>query len=486
MTEKRKKLLIGVPAFDGVVAEAQQSFFAMIYRTAKDLPDLDVAILIAHKKEQFRARNNIVDAAISQDFDYILMLDDDMVVPHNLITKLLAHDKDVTGALYFQRGGEYRPVIMERFSDEIGQFGAGFIDCNHPMLYKDRGLHEVDVIGGGCMLFKTDVFRKILQPYFETERQVGTDIAICGRLKDAGVKIYVDTSIELGHVGEKKIVTSRTINLEDQSLAVVADQLKKDVMEYTGCHQEELLSLMERAATKEARIKAWGDRDANDWEQVRSYYQEHPEWHVINLAYWNIRGGDRCKRWGITEAPKLLNPSSHVLDMGAGLGHLSVWLAQKTGCNVHAIDIADSPYQKFLQWRKDRHKLDKLFLDSLETEYPNWFYYKPASEMALYSPRSIDALPQAKHQPARIMDGAFCISTMEHLSKPYETVQWIASQLKPGAFFVCDWSVESADDEPQHLNRYDVTTFERWMHSIGFVTSPEFYWLFFYEGIKDG
>ena len=109
----KKKILIGIPAFDGVVAQAQQSVFGMIYRAGRDLKDYDIAIQVSYKREQFRARNNIADAALSNNFDYVLMLDDDMIVPHNLIQSLLAHEKDVIGALYFQRGGTYKPVIME-------------------------------------------------------------------------------------------------------------------------------------------------------------------------------------------------------------------------------------------------------------------------------------------------------------------------------------------------------------------------------------
>ena len=83
-----KKILIGFPAFDGVVAEAQQSVFSLVYRIGRDMPDYDLAIHIGYRREQFRARNNIVDAAIAADMDYILMLDDDMIVPHNLLQQL--------------------------------------------------------------------------------------------------------------------------------------------------------------------------------------------------------------------------------------------------------------------------------------------------------------------------------------------------------------------------------------------------------------
>ena len=156
----------------------------------------------------------------------------------------------------------------------------------------------------------------------------------------------------------------------------------------------------------------------------------------------------------------MLQPGAHVLDYGSGLGHLSVPLAQR-GLNVHALDIADSPTQKFVQWRKDRHDLNRLRIWKLRHEVPQ------------YSARAYNYK----------MDGAFCISVMDHLTKPYETVQWIADQLKPGAFFMIEWASHSpqneGEEEPQHLDRYDIATFEKWMHSIGFTTSPEYKWLFF-------
>lgn len=458
---ERQKILVGIPAFDGVVAEAQQSIFGMVYRAGRDLPNLDVAIHIGYKKEQFRARNNIVDAAIANDMDYILMLDDDMIVPHNLIQKLIEHDKDVVGALYYQRGGMYHPVIMRRKSHEKGLHTADFIDQSDPIVNENKGLHQVDVIGGGCMLFKTDVFRSILQPYFETERILGTDISICGRLQDAGHEIWVDTNIELGHVGEKKIITSRSIPMVDRLMAPINNELAEDVMGYLGMHKEEFMSAMDRAATKKARQDAWGE-NRESWEDIKAYYQDHRHWHIINLAYYNLYKPDPYKEWGIVEGAAMLNKDSHVLDYGAGLGHLSVPLA-KRGIKVACIDVMDSPTMTFLDWRSEKHKLDTigLYPEDKEVPHPKRFPNGFITEK---------------------FDGAFCISVMDHLTKPYETVTWIRDQLKPGAFFVCEWAVRSGEDEPQHLDRYDVTTFQQWMHEIGFVTSPEYSWLFFYQG----
>lgn len=451
---KKKKILVGIPSWDGVVAEAQKGVFGMAYYCGRHMPEYDLAILPITKKEQFRARNNIMDAAIANDFDYVLMLDDDMVIPHNLLHRLIAHEKDVTGALYYQRGGQYHPVIMRRIHQERGQHGAHFISQVDPMITTNRGLHQVDVIGGGCMLFKTEVFKKIIQPYFATESGLGTDLAICGRLRDAGVEIWCDTSIELGHVGDKKIITSRSVSLAERTMAGVREELGKDIQEYFSMHTEEFLSAMDRAASKKARQDAWGEK-RETWEEIRDYYQTNDDWHILNLAYFNLFKSDVYKEWGVTQGAMLLNRDSRVLDYGAGIGHLSVALAERVGCEVLAMDIADSPTQKVVQWRKDKRGLDNLKVLGQTGEMPEGV--------------------------TRPLDGAFCISVMDHLPRPLETVKWIRDQLKPGAFFVCEYTCTSGDDEPQHLDRYDVSKFQQYMHSLGFTTSPEYDWLFFLE-----
>lgn len=452
-----KKLLVGIPAFDGIVTEAQQSVIGMMYRAGRDLPDFDVAIHISYKKEQFRARNHLVDAAISNDFDYLFMLDDDMIVPHNLIQSLLDHDKDVIGALYFQRGGLYHPIIMRRKDHTPGVYSGEFWSQEDPRITTQRGLHQTDIIGGGCMLFKVDVFRSLMQPYFETERVVGTDISICGRLQDAGHEIWVDTSIELGHVGEKKIITSRTVPMSERAMAAINRELHEDLKEYMGMNDAMMESYMLQASAKKKRKDVWGDRDAGSWEDVSEYYQTEHDWHILNLGYWNLVKNDPYKEWGVVHGAALLDKSSRVLDFGAGLGHLSVPLAKRLGCHVHALDIDNSPTQKFVEWRANRHGLTNLHIEPLDTPVPEWEYEDK-------------------------LDGAFCISVMDHLTHPYETVLWIRDQLKPGAFFVCEYALHSGEDEPQHLDRYDVTTFDQWMHEIGFTTSPEHHWLFFYQG----
>jgi len=456
------KLMIGIPGFAGIVPSCQENIAGMIFRLGRDT-DYEVAFKVVVKKEQFRARNAIVNDAIAGGFDYLLMLDDDMVVPHDLPLRLLAHDKDVVGALYYQRGGMFKPVIMsEGKPDSYGEINFAFWSHYDERLTQNRGLYQTDVIGGGCMLFKTEVFKKIPAPYFQWEEQLGTDIAICTKLRQAGYEIWVDTSIELGHVGEPQMITSRTIDARAQVTAEAAEMLGKDLEAFYKMPMSWVKDQMEQATSKALRKGHWGDR-SNEWEDVRAYYQENADWHVFNLAGFNIWSDDPCRRWMLNEGIQLLNRApggrGYLLDYGPGVGIIDIPIAEQHG--VFAVEVRDAATLSFLQFRQNRHWGEGKNLVIWETDTPYPTYPIP-----------------------RLVDGAACISVLNHLTHPLETMKWISEQLKPGAFFVCDWALHSDHDdgeEPQHLDAYDLTQFVPYMHELGFVSSPEYQWLFFYH-----
>jgi len=47
------------------------------------------------------SRNKILEYAIEKDYDYLLMMDSDVLVPPDILKKLLNNEKDVCSGLYF-------------------------------------------------------------------------------------------------------------------------------------------------------------------------------------------------------------------------------------------------------------------------------------------------------------------------------------------------------------------------------------------------
>jgi hypothetical protein len=121
---------------------------------------------------------------LKTDADFLLFLDSDMVPPADMLVRLTECDKDIVSALAFRRVPGYEPCIFK---------GEEF--------YRDypKGLIEVDGTGMACTLIKRKVFEKTPQPWFFPGKK-GEDLSFCDRVKEAGFKIFCDTTLICGHV----------------------------------------------------------------------------------------------------------------------------------------------------------------------------------------------------------------------------------------------------------------------------------------------
>ena len=133
-------------------------------------------------------RNYIAVQAIKNGSDYLLMIDDDMTFPPNTLEKLLSYRKDIIGVNSHPTAGESKTY------EPIGEEKDGLIECNK--------------VGTGIILIKTEIFNKIPRPWFSFKNSElgntinGEDWMFCLRAREAGFKIWVDVSLEIGHIGQ--------------------------------------------------------------------------------------------------------------------------------------------------------------------------------------------------------------------------------------------------------------------------------------------
>ncbi len=144
-------------------------------------------------------RNNIVMDAMRAGCSHLVMMDADQVYDQNTILRLLSHKLPVVGCLVYRRYPPFDPLM---FRGEIGEY-KGIEE------WEPGSLVEVDATGTGCVLYDMRVFRKIPAPWFRFRKHdgepVGEDIGFCSDLKDAGYRIFVDTSVPAGHLSQIQI-----------------------------------------------------------------------------------------------------------------------------------------------------------------------------------------------------------------------------------------------------------------------------------------
>jgi hypothetical protein len=151
-------------------------------------------------------RELIVRRALAENYTYLLMMDDDMVLPPNavelLFETLAAKPKAaIVGALYYSRDGK-RPMAVSQWRAE--DTTAAVVPA-----FTNNKASEVDGIGFGCVLLRCPALRSLQSPYFNTQILIETahnhvrvcneDYLLCERLHKAGYEIYLDGRVRCGH-----------------------------------------------------------------------------------------------------------------------------------------------------------------------------------------------------------------------------------------------------------------------------------------------
>lgn len=140
------------------------------------------------------ARNKLVEAFLRiKRAEYFLFIDGDMTFPRYALEKLLADDKDIVTGLYVGRREPHRLIARVKVKNTF----------QDPEI--KEGLIEVDGVGMGFCLIKRKVFEAMSYPWFEYDmkQKISSDIQFCLKAKEKGFRVFVDTDVRFGHVGEK-------------------------------------------------------------------------------------------------------------------------------------------------------------------------------------------------------------------------------------------------------------------------------------------
>jgi len=151
--------------------------------------------------------------------DWLLFIDDDMVWDPGQIGALVkSYDEMVEylpgapimmGGLCVRRVPPHQPTMYMREQPRSGAYNflekwaSDVVEVDATgMAFVIIGVPAFEAIMGGPMPHVAE--RASLPPwlFFEWTAYMGEDIGFCQKAKDAGVRIFVDTRIKIGHVGE--------------------------------------------------------------------------------------------------------------------------------------------------------------------------------------------------------------------------------------------------------------------------------------------
>ena len=157
-----------------------------------------------------KARQELMQHCIQEQYDYVFWLDSDMRFPRESLAVMLQHREAMVGINYAKRALPTWPVAIKTL-------GLGSGEKPERLYPKEdaTGLVEVEAVGFGVLLMRMADFRDLPpltegawfdQQYIpETGQWIGEDVSFCQLIrKKLGIKIMVDQDLSraCAHIGQ--------------------------------------------------------------------------------------------------------------------------------------------------------------------------------------------------------------------------------------------------------------------------------------------
>ena len=205
------RILIAIPTFETIYPDTYKGIWDL------DKGGHDIIFEFIRGYDVATARNKIAQRALDLETDYVLMVDNDVVLPKDALINLTDDIRDVTLGYYAHRDTDniYRgrtcvchlydavgvkyfnyPLESEYTADELKELREG-------------NNFKVRIHGGGmgCAFINTNIFRILKYPWYdwvnyanEHRGMLSEDLYFCELCRKAQIPVYTDTRVGCGHM----------------------------------------------------------------------------------------------------------------------------------------------------------------------------------------------------------------------------------------------------------------------------------------------
>lgn len=195
----------------------------------KEIKDIKVLRVIEGEnnlQKIVNSRNKILEYALKNNYDYVFMLDSDVICPREILKKLVKANKDIISGLYFgmfnvngrlkKETVAYKILTEEEFKElkekyNLPEYIKSRFDVKGHLTkeeIKNNKIIKVDFPCPGCMLIKKKVFEKIKYFILDTSKynhiKTGDEIGFFMKVNKEGFECFCDTSLFCNHLIEGK------------------------------------------------------------------------------------------------------------------------------------------------------------------------------------------------------------------------------------------------------------------------------------------
>jgi len=400
-----------------------------------------------------RTRNVICTKFMQQKpSDYLIFVDRDIIFEPTDIQYILDDLKEykLVGGCYAVKDGTqlasygkegHGGVTLDRKVREVQWLATGFMGIHRTLLEEMVEKLNLPLMHKGQWSEAYPFFAQ--RP---AKDEVGEwiwlteDYDFCDKARQVGVKPYIDTKVQVRHVGDYAYTVSEVVENglkqhKQQCIKLEKARLKHlvgDYSEYTGKTEEEVISEIGGVVDK---LKAsWAEHNKNG-NTVEDFYRDNELylWDEADMqrqeSYWKYRMGE------LTDIR-----NSMVLDIGCGIGTACFMLTHNNN-QVIGFDVNQKVID-FANWKKDKYKVEKVdFVTELPIERLSGFDYVIASD------------------------------TLEHIEDLKPLITTLGKHMKRGAKFLHQSEWGNQDISPMHFDHSKV--FPKLMKKAGFLEWDE-------------
>ena len=191
------KIMVGVNTLSVIEQPIYSNHCQFWFRLGRNFSN-DYQFALHHPKRMSidRMRNETAKMALHNEFDYIMFIDDDVLVPFDALQNLLACEADIAAGWTIIRGYPFNNMFF-KWDDKTP---PGLVHYND--LPEGKCILDVAAVGFSCALIKCSLLHKINPPFFVTGPLNTEDIYFCIKAQKQvpDVKIVVNLNVKTAHM----------------------------------------------------------------------------------------------------------------------------------------------------------------------------------------------------------------------------------------------------------------------------------------------
>lgn len=195
------RLMIAVPCMDMVHTLFFRSFAGLRLPAGTE-------VVISTSSLIYDARNQLARKAVEGGYDRVLWLDSDMVFDPDMAERFMADldgGLEYVSGLFFSRRAPVRLCAYDVCGVKVSD-DEGHVPTVHSFeKLPDAPVFEVAASGLAAVCMSTDLIARIAERFglpFSPVMGFGEDLSFCMRARELGARLWCDSRIRLGHVGQ--------------------------------------------------------------------------------------------------------------------------------------------------------------------------------------------------------------------------------------------------------------------------------------------